>query len=102
MNITNDYSMMHVAHKMRVEVVHVSASLTASVAFPWVGIAVESSVQKVQGLVWEDNIAVLALPLTGVTRGHDKTSVTRFVGRVTSSNRGWHDYSLLLWPRLLG
>lgn len=98
-------SMMHVAHKMSVEVVHIGAPLTASVAFPGVGIAMEASVQEIEGLVRENNVTVLALPLTtGCARGHDKTRATRFVWlmwvslQASNSNRRRrlrrHDYSL--------
>ena len=50
---------------MSIEVVHVGASLTASIAFPGVGVAVEAAMQEVQSLIGKYDVAMLALPLTG-------------------------------------
>jgi hypothetical protein len=63
--------MMHVAHQMSIEVVHVSASLTTAVTLPWICVAVKPSVQKVESLVRENYATVLALPLTGQSGGHE-------------------------------
>ena len=50
---------------MSIKVVHVGASLAASVALPRVGVAMEASMQKVERLIWKYDVAMLALPLTG-------------------------------------
>lgn len=69
---------MRVAHEMRVEIVHVRADETASVALPRItllptgliiapGIAVESAVEEVERLVGEDDVAVGASEAVGAT-----------------------------------
>jgi hypothetical protein len=53
---------------MSVEVVHVLACPAAAIAPPGVGVAVEAPVQEVEGLVGEDDVAVLAAPLLAARR----------------------------------
>ena len=62
--------MVQVAKQMSIEIVHVSAPLATTVALPWIGITMETSVQEVEGLVRKNDVTMLALPLGN---GHSRT-----------------------------
>jgi len=62
--------MVYIAHQVSVEIIHISAPLSAPVTFPGIGVTMESSVEKIERLVGKNDTAVLTLPLTGqVGRG---------------------------------
>ena len=54
---------MGVADQMGVEIVQIGTLQAAAVAPPRIRFAVEPAMQKIQCLVWEGDVAMLALPV---------------------------------------
>ena len=62
-SITVSHSSVGVADQMGVEIVQIGTLQAAAVAPPRIRFAVEPAMQKIQCLVWEGDVAMLALPV---------------------------------------
>lgn len=73
--------MVNVTHQMSIKVVHIGASLTTAVTLPGICVTVKSPMQKVERLIWENDTAMLALPLTVGSGGRRGTGDVFLVQR---------------------